>query len=209
MAENHQVKQGECISSIAYENGFFLETLWNHPNNSALKAEREDPYVLMPGDVVFIPDRTSKEESKPTNQVHKFKVKNTPEKLKLQLLVEGKPRSGEAYELEVGGLKFNGKLDGEGRLNHSLPPNVKTGKLVLPETNETFQLRISNLDPHDEITGAQGRLHHLGFYQGPIDGKESPELTHAVQVFQISKGLEPNGDLKNEVMEELRKEYKS
>ena len=72
MPINHQVKQGDCISSIAFENGFFPDTIWNHPSNAELKKKREDPHVLLPGDMVFIPDKRPKEVSEPTNQVHKF-----------------------------------------------------------------------------------------------------------------------------------------
>ncbi len=36
MASDHSVQSGDCLSSIAEDNGFFLETLWAHPNNAGL-----------------------------------------------------------------------------------------------------------------------------------------------------------------------------
>ena len=99
MAEEYQVKQGDCIHSIAFEEGFFADTIWNHPNNSDLKSKRKDPNVLFPGDVVHIPDKRPREYSEATNQVYKYKCKNTPDKLKLQLLKENQPRANEVYEL--------------------------------------------------------------------------------------------------------------
>ena len=42
-------------------------------------------------------------------------------------------------------------------------------------------------------TRVQQALRFLGFYTGPIDGLESPELTAAVAAFQTSVGLEPTG----------------
>ena len=195
MPINHQVKQGDCISSIAFENGFFPDTIWNHPSNAELKKKREDPNVLMPGDMVFVPDKRPKEVSEPTNQVHKFKCKNTPEKFKLQLLIGGEPRVGEEYELEIEDLKFSGKTDGQGRITQSIPPNAKKGRLLLAKGTEVYQLQLGNLNPSNEITGAQGRLWNLGLYFGAIDGKMSDELEEAIFEFQTSRNIEPDGKL--------------
>jgi N-acetylmuramoyl-L-alanine amidase len=55
VAKKHVVREGECLASIAFENGFFPDTIWRHADNSALKERRENPNVLQPGDVLFIP----------------------------------------------------------------------------------------------------------------------------------------------------------
>ena len=78
MAVDHTVEQGESVMSIAEENGFLCETLWNHPKNAALKAKRGDPDVLMPGDALHIPDRGEKKESAGLEQCHNFKRKGIP-----------------------------------------------------------------------------------------------------------------------------------
>ena len=151
----------------------------------------------MPGDMVFVPDKRIKEVSEPTNQVHKFRCKNTPEKFRIQLLIDEEPRAGEEYELEIEGLKFSGKTDSQGRIEQSIPPNAKNGKLLLANGEEVYQLQLGNLNPSDEITGAQGRLWNLGLYFGPIDGKMSDELEEAIQEFQFAKNIEPDGKLKS------------
>src|SRR5882724_13489186 len=102
MPINYKVEQGDCISSIAFEYGFYPDTIWNYPANSELKKKREDPNVLFPGDVVTIPDRRPIEFSKPTTARHKFRLKNIPAKLRLRLLtLEGQPRANEKYVLEI------------------------------------------------------------------------------------------------------------
>ena len=207
MPINHQVKQGDCISSIAFENGFFPDTIWNHPSNAELKKKRADPNVLLPGDMVFVPDKRPKEVSEPTNQVHKFRCKNTPEKFKLQLLRDGEPRAGEEYELEIEDLKFSGKTDSQGQLEQSIPPNAKNGKLLLANGEEVYQLRLGNLNPSNEITGAQGRLLNLGFYFGAIDGKMSDELEIAIQEFQFAHDIEPDGELNQATKDALEQAY--
>jgi len=207
MQINYQVKQGDCISSIAFEHGFFADTIWNHPNNAELKKKRQDPNVLMPGDDVFIPDKRLKEVSEPTNNVYKFRCKNTPEKFRLQLLIDGEPRAGEEYELEIEDLKFSGKTDGQGRLEQSIPPNAKKGKLLLANGEEVYQLQLGRLNPSDEITGAQGRLWNLGFYFGAIDGKMSDELEIAIQEFQFAHDIEPDGELNQATKDAIERAY--
>lgn len=207
MAINHQVKQGDSIASIAFDNGFSPETLWNEPNNSELRAKRQDRNILLPGDVVFVPDKRVKEVREATDQVYKYKLKNTPEKLRLQLLKEGKPRPSEAYELEIDELRFNGSTDGEGRIEQSIPPNSKSGRLKLREGEEVYELSIGHLDPLNEISGVQGRLRHLGYYFGPIDGTVSTEFEHALQLFQAAAGFEPSGDLDARTRDALREGY--
>src|SRR5882724_8132013 len=86
MAEDYEVKPGDCVSSIAYSRGFFWETLWNHPSNAALKNARKDPNILNPGDILHIPDLTPNEESCANEQDHAFKLKGVPAKLKLKVM---------------------------------------------------------------------------------------------------------------------------
>jgi hypothetical protein len=209
MAINYSVKQGDCISSIAYEHGFFPDTIWNHPNNQELKKKRDDPNVLMPGDTVFVPDKRIKEQSEPTNQVHKFRCKNTPEKFRLQLLLDQKPRAAEEYELEIDGLKFPGKTDSQGKLQHSIPPDAKHGTLKLLSSGEVYQLQLGHLNPSNEITGAQGRLRNLGLYFGPLDGHMSAALEVAILEYQLLKELDLDGELNEETKAALKQDHGS
>src|SRR5438046_1679636 len=75
MAEDYQVQRGDCINSIAFDGGFFWETLWHHASNASLKSKRKDPNVLMEGDFVHIPDIIFKEELVATEESHRFKRK--------------------------------------------------------------------------------------------------------------------------------------
>ena len=207
MAIDYQVRQGDCISSIAFEHGFFGDTLWNHPNNAELKKKRQNPNVLLPGDVVFIPDKRLKEVSEPTNNVHKFRVKNTPEIFRLRLLVDGAPRAREPYELEIGELKLTGTTDTEGWLRQSIPPDARRGMLTLNEGAETYHLQFGSLDPDDEISGAQGRLRNLGYYGGALEGRLSDELANAVRRYQAAKNLQADGTLTSATRTALQQDH--
>ena len=58
MPITYTVVQGDYVSRIAAQQGFAgYSKIWNHPNNAELKNLRQNPEVLYPGDVLFIPDR--------------------------------------------------------------------------------------------------------------------------------------------------------
>ena len=79
------------MNSVAFERGFFWQTLWDHPNNARLKQTRKDPDVLLEGDILHIPDKREKQESAATRRHHRFRKRGTPAKLRLVLLRPKKP----------------------------------------------------------------------------------------------------------------------
>ncbi|HEY1895632.1 MAG TPA: peptidoglycan-binding domain-containing protein [Terracidiphilus sp.] len=86
MSETYEVREGDCVSSLAYDRGLLFETVWNHPNNSSLKTNRTDPNVLKPGDLLYIPDLTQKVLDCSTDARHKFVRKGTPANLTLRFV---------------------------------------------------------------------------------------------------------------------------
>lgn len=68
------VKKGDCLSSIAAEHGLPWKVLWADPKNANLKRKRKDPNVLMPGDVVFVPDTRERMEDCATEDRHRFRT---------------------------------------------------------------------------------------------------------------------------------------
>jgi hypothetical protein len=189
------VSPGDSIPSIAKENGFFWETIWNHPKNAALKAKRKDPNVLFQGDEVFVPELDIREESRGTDARHKFKLKGQKVKFKLKLLMMGEPRAGESYSLVVDGVPHSGTTGGDGLLEHEIPANAKSGKLILRGGKEEYPVRIGHLDPIDEIAGVQQRLNNLGFNAGAEDGEMNDTLKAALTAFQNKNKLDPSGEL--------------
>ena len=89
------VRQGDCFNSIADETGFFWQTLWNHSKNKHLQEGGRHPNTLMPGDVVFIPEKTVKDYTRKTGARYTWKVKGIPAKLRMQLMWDGQPRKNE------------------------------------------------------------------------------------------------------------------
>lgn len=207
---NHNVVQGDCFLSIADKYGFFWETLWNHPNNVELKTKREDPTILYPGDAVFVPEKRLKEVSEPTNQVHKFRMKNVPAKFHIRLLNDDDlPRANLNYVLEIDGQEFTGTTDGNGAISVSIPPGAKNGKLVLTDEDEEYDLYLGQIDPIDKNSGVQARLRGLGYYDGETSQAVNPETEQAVKDFQEAYNLEPTGQIDDAFRSKLESIYGS
>lgn len=199
---NHVVEQGDCISSIAEQYGFFWSTLWNHADNAELKDLRKDPNALLEGDVVVIPDKTQKEESCATESKHKFKKKGVPAKMKIRLMLDDQPRKNEPYKLCVDGKWSEGKTDGDGYIEMDIPPEARQGELRLGSGTEIdiFQLGFGTLDPADTESGAEDRLLGLGY-------DLTPGLAEALKAFQSKEQLTVSGDLDESTEKKLKERY--
>jgi hypothetical protein len=163
MPEKYITQPGDCISSIAYAYGFFPETVWQHEKNAALRALRESPNLLIPGDAVWIPDKRIKSAEIPTGQRHRFRRRGVPERLELRFLdSEGQPRTGLAYEFQVDGAMSTGTTDGSGWLREKIRPDALSAHLRL-ETGEEYEIEIGKLWPGNTIRGLQQRLQNLGY----------------------------------------------
>lgn len=189
-----KVGTGETTSSLAKKNGFFWRTIWEHPENAALKAKRKDPNVLFEDDEIFIPEKQIKEVSKGTEAEHTFKRKGEPAKIKIQLLKLGKPRANEDYILDIDGKQTNGKTDAEGRLEHFIPPDAAYGQLILKGGREVYPLRLGHLDPLDLISGVQQRLNNLGYNCGGEMGELGEKTKEALKKFQAENELNETGE---------------
>jgi hypothetical protein len=153
MASNYTVKQGDDMSSIATDFGFtdYL-TVWNDPNNAALKAKRVNPNVLFPGDQVFIPDLTPSEFDRPTDAQHKFILQENPLKVRLVLkdLYE-KPIVNAKCVLSLDSGSFQLTTDGTGKLEQTISPGDHDAKLVIQDAQTPFQNNVFTLKSETSI----------------------------------------------------------
>jgi hypothetical protein len=189
----HTVKDGECLSSISYEYGFFYETVWNHSANAQLKNKRKNPNTLCPGDVVVVPDKREKVQQKPTGEMHKFQLKNAPALFRLQLFESDVPRADQKYEFTIDGVLHKGSTDSRGYLQVSIPPNAHGGFLVIGPDGAEFDISFGIVQPTDEVAGVQARLMNLGFDCGGVSGMMDDETKQALMNFQLAYGLPATG----------------
>jgi hypothetical protein len=187
------VKRGDCLLSIAHQQGFFWRTLWELPENAELRDARQDPGQLVVGDRITIPERRLKTAFAGTDAQHKYVRIGSPAKLRVVVEYEDTPISNEDYVLVVNGVIRRGKTDSDGLVEVPIPPNASEGLLEVGGLR--FELRLGALDPGSEDLGVQQRLANLGFYHGKLDGLIGPVTNQAVAAFQARIGLEATGEL--------------
>jgi hypothetical protein len=197
------VRQGDCLSSISSRFGFWPDTIWNHPDNAQLKRKRKDPNILLPGDVVFIPDLQLGEHSCTTDARHTFILQTEPTICRLQVFDGEQPRSNQKYILVIDGLIFSGFTDEAGKLEQEIHPNAQRGTLTIGPDQMTCDLQFGFLDPIDEITGIQGRLTNLGYDCGEINGQMNEDTQAALRAFQHRFQLEVTGRVDEKTLKQL------
>lgn len=210
MPINHTVRAGDCISSIAFQHGFFPDTIWNHADNSGLKTQRKDPNVLRPGDAVVVPEKVKKQIDKPDAAKHRFKRKGVPDVLRLQVLDEkGRGLANREYTLDIDGQQIKGTTDGDGVVEQPVPPNARSGKLTLADWPVEYTLNLGHLSPADTPDGAKMRLANLGYDVGSTDGDFDEKSTLALERFQGEQALQVSGGLDDATIDKLKEVHGS
>lgn len=182
--------------SLSDRHGFFPQTVWDDPENAALKKLRPDMNVLFPGDTVTIPDLRPRLEKRPAGAKHRFQRKGVPAMFRLQVFHHNIPQANEPFTLTVDGKQQTGTTDGQGIVACFVPAQSKQGKLVVGKLpNEVnIDLDFGHLDPIGEVTGVQHRLTNLGYPCDPIDGEWNESTKQALCEFQRNHKLKVTGE---------------
>ena len=197
MPTSHTVQEGDSILSLADGSGLFPETIWNDGANAGLREHREDMNILLPGDVVVIPDIREKFEKRPTGKKHYFRRKGIPALFRLQIFDMNVPVANQPYTLKVQGVEKQGKTDAEGILQEFVPASATEGEIQYKdgEREVTLQVQFGYLDPLNEISGAQHRLTNLGYQCDSEFGVLNQETTDALLDFQRDNKLPLSGQI--------------
>lgn len=200
-----QVEAGDCFHSLAEAHGFTWETLWNLPENEALKRAGRTPHVLHPGDRVFIPEPRPKEVDGQAEVRHHFKRLGIPNKLRLQVRDGGQPLKHLGFEVDFGGEVQRGTSDGEGVVEVVIPAGARAGRLKMGTgaKQKTYDLDLGGLDPVASVTGVQARLNNLGYDAGEVDGHLGPNTRDALRRFQFHQQLKETGEPDAETIAKL------
>jgi hypothetical protein len=195
--KQHKVQSGDCVSSIAFNAGFFAGTLWELPENADLKQQRANLNVLRPGDIVYIPDKRDKMHKGNTDARHIFRRKGVPARLALRIVRGDAPRANLPYLLIIDRHKITGTTNGNGEISVTLIPNAKSGVLQVGvgADMDEYTLQLGHLQPVDTILGVQRRLSNLGYFCQGEDGELGPYTKAAICDFQQEHNLTVTGEM--------------
>ncbi len=204
-----ELRQGDCIHSISNKFGFYWETIWNHPDNAALKNARSDPSMLLAGDKIAIPEKERGEESVATEAKHRFRRLGIPVKLRLRFLEDGEPQANLNCVAQIDGRHIDCRTNGEGEVEIPIPPNAKSGWIRLGDSPVVHELDIGHLDPPDTLQGIQQRLQNLGFYEGAIDSERGPVTKGSLNGFAAVHELQLDEDDPTSLFQDICDAHKS
>lgn len=212
MGQKHVVKQGDCLSSIARQYGFASwKAIYDHDQNASFRKKRPNPNVIYVGDELFIPDRTAKEVSISPGKPQKVVVGSGATHLRVRVLgTDGKPLAGKGYVLIAREDQLDGTTDSDGIVDHEIAADLDAARisLVIEGVGEVaLDLTVGELDPVEEVSGAQARLNNLGFDCGKVDGILGPRTEDAIRRFQADAKLEETGVMNDATRNELKKRH--
>ncbi len=196
----YRVRQGDDLPRIAELFGFHdWHRVWDQPNNAQLRKERgEKPYVLFPGDCVFVPKCERKWETGETEARHTFVLRHRREILRLLLRdADNQPLARIPYTLiffigDQGTASADterfvtgpvrGTTGAGGEIAHEIPHGCRSATLEYED--HLLSIHIGELDPVTCLTGIQQRLNNLGYDAGAVDGVLGPHTRRALRAFQ-------------------------
>jgi len=206
MGKIHKVKQGDSVASLSDVTGHFPGTIWNHPENNALRSRRDNMNILAEDDEVFIPELRNKALPCQTIMRHRFRRVGVPALYRLQLLRDGQPRQNLSYLLVVDGNVIEGSTDERGVIEVFVPPSTSEILLFIGNEEKPRILKIGELEPADSTSGMQQRLRNLG-YDCPASGSFDETTRTALRAFQQRAGMIPTGDPDATTLATLRRAH--
>jgi hypothetical protein len=195
----HQALQGESLHSLAVAAGHRWETVWEHPNNAELRARRQSPDILLPGDEVFIPAIEPGSAIAPTDRRTVFRRRSVPAKLRLVFHDLDGPRIEAAFVMAIDGKVETGATDATGAVERWVSPFARHVALRFLDdvTATVHEFELRHLDPPDSESGVRQRLRQLG-YPVPVvlaDEHCERQLHGCLRAFQADEGLSITGKI--------------
>jgi hypothetical protein len=173
---------------------------------------RKSRHILLPGDVVVIPEKRRKAIPASTGRRYVLQMVAVPEILRIRFLTyTQRPRAGVPYLLQLTAADGEpvpdrqGQTDGEGYLTESIPPNAIAGEVWLGKgvDMEEIPIRLGYVNPIEDLHGLQARLNALNYVCGDEDGTFGERTREALRMFQFEHQLPATGERDPVTLERL------
>ena len=217
MSKTVTAKAGECVISIAQAAGFAdWRTVFNAPENAALKAKRPDPSMLIEGDAVFLPDFDPLTVTVSAPGEYTIHTRGIYAEVNLQLNdTAGEPYAWLKWELKVKDKVYKGETDSQGSVQQKVPADSTEGDLTLflddsGKNKLQWTIELGGMDPIETVSGVQGRLNNLGYHTGAdAKGTQGDDTVNAIRAFQNDHDLPVTGKLDRATRERIQQEHQS
>lgn len=222
------IRPGDCVASLAATHGTSVDAIWEA--NDELRERRESPNMLCPGDVIELPEPTSRADRVEAAGSHRFS--GTPPTVMLELLlvaeqwgddtahgrvVENEDRArietapttdpplpealaNAPYRLTVGGRVIEGTTDGDGRLSERVDARATRARLQVEPDTPRARSIDVLLGYLDPPEEPSGIRQRLHNLGYGFGGADS---SWALEAFQKAHGLEVTGELDDETRERI------
>lgn len=166
--EPYVIRQGDTLARLAYRFGFDAEVVWNDAKNHDLRKDRSDPNILLPTDVLYIPEtREPSSTALVTGATNSF-VSSEPTIPVHIHFVDARLASQPFIVAEIEDLTGQ-STDSSGWVKFDAPLTLRTATITFPEVPLTCSVRLGNLDPIKTLSGAYQRLRNLGYIDERYD----------------------------------------
>jgi hypothetical protein len=183
--EPYVVRQGDFVDLLAHNYGFDADDVWNDSANDDLRQNRDNPNVLYPTDVLYIPsppDPASVSLQTGTTNTFVSDVPTVP----VQLRFDYPDLASQAFTIdeipELTGLL----ADGDGIAKFEVPINIGDFTVTFTSSGTSFAFVLGNLDPVGTLSGIFQRLQNLGYIprEVDVDTSDLEPLRRALQRFR-------------------------
>jgi Putative peptidoglycan binding domain len=189
------VRDGDYLTKLAVARGATVDAVWNDPANARLKALRNNPDLLQPGDVLYLPAEKRKWISVANGENAIIQANVPTVAIRLVLHQEGDDGknllAGMKYRIEGLPIAAEGTLNDEGLISIDVPVLIPLVFIVIDEAGLRYPVRVGAMDPVEESSGLRKRLIHLGYFHDGLGGDQN--VTSALKAFQAAQGIEVTG----------------
>jgi hypothetical protein len=166
------IKQGDHLLLLAHKLGFDADTVWNDPSNAPLRQLRSDPNILLPGDVLQLPDSSG--QSAPPASLNAGTANNFVSDAPTMTLsvkfvgADATTYASRAYTVQELTQLTDLTTDENGVASFQAPVTLGSATLVFTESGESWVLCPGAMDPINTLSGIFKRLQNLGYIAGDV-----------------------------------------
>ncbi len=187
------IRQGDHLSSLAYQFGFDADTIWNDPKNAQLRQAgrlSQDPNILYPTDTLYIPDSTPPAMTSLEPGTTNTFVSNTPT-VSITIRFSDPKFASQPYTIaelpQLTGLTT--KSDGSTSIDAPITQSAFT--IVFTSDGTAFTCQVGHIDPVTTLSGVIQRLQNLGYLDpnAAIGQSDLDRIRGALGQFRTDQGI--------------------